>query len=90
MRSFESFFCERCGFVRHFTKRKVDHKFHFAATVFTYGLWGVPWIVLTIDEARRPWRCYICGSRYIPNPETAERGKQPKKARKNHLVWADF
>lgn len=90
MRSFESLFCERCGFVRHFTKRKVDHKFHLGATVLTFGLWGVPWLVLAIDEARRPWRCSICGSRYLPKARPPHDGDAPKQARKNRLIRANF
>src|SRR4051812_40170603 len=69
MRQFQRKFCRRCGFEREFTKRTMNHLFHLAATVFTFGLWGIGWAALTYAERKRPWRCCTCGSRFVPANE---------------------
>lgn len=55
--------CSYCNDTRHFRKRSLDHLIHLAATVFTFGLWSVAWLAVTIHHFRKPWRCSYCGSR---------------------------
>ena len=71
-RRFISFYCERCGFVRNFTKRAFEHRRHLAATILTCGLWGIPWAILARKDSQRPWRCCVCGSRQIPKAPSHE------------------
>jgi len=71
-RRFISFHCDRCGFVRNFTKRALEHRRHLAATILTCGLWGIPWAFLVGKDSRRPWRCCVCGSRQMPKAGTFE------------------
>jgi hypothetical protein len=63
--------CQRCCCERHFRKRRVDHGAHAVASVFTFGLWLVGWLAVTIQRARKPWRCSRCGARL--REETTER-----------------
>jgi hypothetical protein len=55
--------CHRCDCNRHFRKRRIDHGAHCAASIFTFGLWLVGWVALTIHRQRKPWRCSRCGAR---------------------------
>ena len=55
--------CHHCRFERQFRKHSIDHVSHLAATVFSFGLWSVGWLALTIYHLRKPWRCTFCGSR---------------------------
>jgi hypothetical protein len=71
-RRFISLYCERCGFVRNFTKRGFEHRRHLAATILTCGLWGIPWTILAFQDSQRPWRCCMCGSRQMPKKGDAE------------------
>ena len=63
--------CSYCNDTRHFRKRSLDHLSHLAATVFTFGLWSVAWLSVTIHHLRKPWRCTYCGSR-IPQSTSPE------------------
>ena len=58
--------CPHCKALRHFRKRNLNHLAHLAATVFTFGLWSVPWLAVTIHHSRKPWRCTFCGCRMQP------------------------
>ena len=42
-----------------------------AATVFTFGLWSVAWLGVTIQHFRKPWRCSYCGNR-MPRQDSAQ------------------
>lgn len=63
--------CSYCNDTRHFRKRSLDHLIHLAATVFTFGLWSVAWLAVTIHHFRKPWRCSYCGSR-MPRQDPAQ------------------
>lgn len=63
--------CPHCNDTRHFRKRSLDHTIHLAATVFTFGLWSVAWLAVTIHHFRKPWRCTFCGSR-MPRQDPAQ------------------
>ena len=39
------------------------------ATVLTCGLWGVAWWVMCRQEAKRSWRCCMCGKHQTPMDE---------------------
>lgn len=67
--------CHRCCCARHFRKRQVNHGAHAAASVFTFGLWLIGWLAVTIQRARKPWRCSRCGGRLrVETPEAALQG----------------
>lgn len=63
--------CLHCNDTRHFRKRSLDHLMQLAATVFTFGLWSVAWLGVTIQHFRKPWRCSYCGNR-MPRQEPAQ------------------
>lgn len=65
-RHYTSFYCERCGSVRRFTKHCVEHARHLIATVLTCGLWGIAWYLFSRGEKEEPWRCCKCGHRQMP------------------------
>ena len=67
-----SFHCRRCGHVRRFTKRGLDHRKHLYATILTFGIWGLAWLYLHRREQRRSWRCSICYGRQRTAQEPAE------------------
>jgi len=60
----EPLFCRHCGFVRPFRRPGAQHHQHLLATVFTLGLWSIGWLIATVRESQRPWRCTICQTRY--------------------------
>lgn len=80
IRHFTSFYCRRCGQVRRFTKRGIDHRRHLIATIFTFGLWGLAWLFLHRREQRRSWRCTICSGRQRTAAEAPESGLTPEPA----------
>jgi hypothetical protein len=71
-----SFYCRRCGQVRRFTKRGLDHRKHLYVTILTFGLWGVGWLLLHQREQRRSWGCTICRGRQRPPQKPAEAGRE--------------
>jgi len=77
MRVLETKFCERCQCDREFNKRIASHRWHLGLTVVTFGLWGVGWLAVTVAEARRPWRCSICRSRYVPDSKIGPNTPNP-------------
>ena len=54
-------YCTSCRCERLFVKNRIRHLLHFLATVFTGGLWIVPWLAICVEGAIRPWRCEACG-----------------------------
>jgi len=90
MRAFDTRFCERCQCEREFTRKTAAHRWHLAATILTLGMWGVGWLAVAITEARRPWRCAVCRSRFVPEAKrhpqigqpTPDRDKLPIAPRK--------
>jgi len=69
-RGFDTRFCARCRCQREFSKRTAAHLWHLGLTILTFGLWGIGWIAVAMIESRRPWRCTICHSRFVPGGET--------------------
>jgi hypothetical protein len=45
------------------TKRTTSHGFHFVVSLFTVGLWVIPWIAIGILNMA-PAKCARCGSSY--------------------------
>jgi len=69
MRHFTSFYCERCGQLRRFTKRGLETYRHVLGTIVTCGLWAIPWWFLRRREDEGPWRCCMCNARQTPKEE---------------------
>jgi len=44
---------------------------HLLLTALTLGLWGISWAALAIAQRRKPWRCSVCYSRYVPGADSA-------------------
>jgi hypothetical protein len=81
-RQFTTFYCQRCGQNRRFTRRCTDGRRHLVATIVTFGLWGIVWLVLRRRDAARPWHCCICSTNQKPTdepPEARELREQRKK-----------
>lgn len=70
-RAFETRHCWRCERDRQFNRRVVAHRVHLVITIFTLGLWGISWAALTFAQRRKPWRCSVCFSRYVPASKPA-------------------
>jgi len=80
-RVLETRFCERCQCDREFSKRAVGHTWHLAGTVVTLGLWGMVWLTVAIASWRRPWRCTVCRSRFVPSAKRHPQLGQPTQAK---------
>ena len=72
IRQFVTFYCRRCGQPRRFTRRCVDGRRHLIATILTFGLWGIAWLLLRRRDAARPWHCCICSTNQEPMEEPPE------------------
>ena len=66
MRAFDTRFCERCRCPREFNKRRPEHLWHFGLSILTFGIWSVGWLAVIIVNRKRPWRCGICRSAFVP------------------------
>ena len=51
--------CKRKVLVRQETP---NHTVHVLLTLFSCGLWGFVWLLITLMALGNPWRCTICGS----------------------------
>jgi hypothetical protein len=60
IRYYTTLYCQRCEQIRRFTKRGMENRPHLIATIFTLGLWGIPWLAMARRSEARPWRCCIC------------------------------
>ena len=67
-----SYYCSRCGQIRRFTRRGIDHRRHRLATVLTFGLWGPVWFYLHQRDQQRSWRCGICRGRQRMEQKAAD------------------
>lgn len=52
--------CQRQTF--HKKQHAVNHILHFLITIFTCGLWVVPWVIMSLGNNFDPWICTVCGS----------------------------
>ncbi|HEX4086294.1 MAG TPA: hypothetical protein VHY22_15365 [Chthoniobacteraceae bacterium] len=39
----------------------MNHPRQLVLTIFTGGLWAIPWSALCMGTLLRPWRCKTCG-----------------------------
>jgi hypothetical protein len=52
--------CAVCGENRMHTQESPNHPLHAVLTVFTGGLWAIPWLVLAVQD--KPASCGRCGT----------------------------
>lgn len=53
-------YCSTCGESRLHTQQVPNHGLHIALTVFTFGFWVIPWVLLSMNA--KPARCSACGT----------------------------
>lgn len=58
-----SLFCARCAAETGHTKPTTNHVLHLLVSIFTAGLWVIPWIVISVMN-NAPARCSHCGNPY--------------------------
>lgn len=66
----ESIDCPTCGPASRHEKEGTTHEMQFLMTFFTLGLWAPVWIVCTVMERRRPFRCVTDSQTRIEEFET--------------------
>lgn len=54
--------CRHCGHEQQFRRRKLNHRRHAVLSLFTLGIWLIPWFALTIGTKISPWECDQCGT----------------------------
>jgi len=42
-------------------KPSTNHLLHLILTIFTAGLWLIPWVLVSMNAASNPYRCPHCG-----------------------------
>jgi len=56
--------CSKCGRRTMHVARKPNHILHLLLTVFTAGIWLIPWLLLSLGQ--KPAQCTECGKRRGP------------------------
>lgn len=52
--------CPTCAQQRLIRQQRPTHVLHLLLTIFTFGLWGIVWLILASRES--PARCTFCGT----------------------------
>ena len=60
----KSAYCGQCDELRKAERNAPNHLLHFVLSIFTAGIWLIPWFLLA--NSPRPWRCATCGSAIVP------------------------
>ncbi len=46
---------------------QVNHVLHAVISIFTCGLWVIPWFIIMAQQANdSAWRCTVCGNLVYP------------------------
>lgn len=56
-------FCDYCQQRVLGRREGINHVLHFLVTMFTCGLWVIPWIIGTITHGRGDYACPHCGGK---------------------------
>lgn len=55
-------YCPRCKTVVLGQRDGANHILHLLLTIFTGGLWLIPWLIIHLINSDKPFRCPYCGS----------------------------
>jgi hypothetical protein len=55
-------FCSHCGKYVPVSKNTPNHTLHFLVSLFSCGLWVIPWVLISAFNGSAKWRCNHCGS----------------------------
>ncbi len=55
-------YCPNCGAIVLGRRETPNHVIHLLITLFTCGLWVIPWGLLAWGASNRPFLCPACGT----------------------------
>lgn len=65
MEKVRSGYCPYCKKKVALSKKGVNHTLHLLLSIFTGGIWIIPWILISANNAGN-YRCSQCGEKLTP------------------------